>query len=282
MEDKMDYEIVDRNRRKEYKWNLDTIKFEIGGIMVGERPLVIAGPCTVHSREQTLEIARLVKEAGADMLRGGAWKPRTSPYSFQGLGLKGLEILAEAKGETGLPIVTEVMDPRLVSVVGEVADILQIGARSMQNTPLLTEVGRYAAKHPKTGVLLKTSPMPKLNEILGAAEYIALEGTQNIILCERGMAIAQGNTRNTPNYTLLTELRRATYLPVIGDPSHSTGKRDLVTIASDVYLAAGANGLIIEVIRDDEQPEIKGVKVCDYNQGLPISQFREFMKKMKR
>lgn len=275
----MDYKIVARNGK--YEGNLKTKTFEISGIRVGDKPLIIAGPCTVHSRDQTLEIAKLVKEAGANMLRGGAYKPRTSPYAFQGLGLNGLEILAEAKAATGLPIVTEVMDQRLVGVVGEIADVLQIGSRSMQNYNLLREVGKYSAEHDK-GVLLKTSLMPKLSEVLLAAEYLAVEGAEKIILCERGMAITAGNTRNTPNPILLAELRRATFLPVIGDPSHSTGRRDLVTTAADVYLAAGANGLIIEVIRDDEQPEIDGVKVCDYDQGLPITEFRELMKKMKR
>lgn len=271
-----DYWLVDRNTHGVYQGNLDVKTFTIGGVKVGNKPLIIAGPCTVHSREQTLEIAEKVKEAGADMLRGGAYKPRTSPYFFRGLGRAGLEILAEARERTGLPLVTEVMDPRLVELVGNYADMLQIGSRNMQNYPLLMEIGRYAAKYDKA-VLLKTSLMPKLKEILCAAEYLAVEGAEKIIICERGMAVTTGETRNTPNPLLLRELRRTTYLPIIGDPSHSTGDRDLVCDASDMYLAAKANGLIVEVIRDDEPKIIDGVPVCDYNQGLPMSQFKDYV-----
>jgi len=228
-----------------------------------------------------LEIAQKVKEAGADMLRGGAYKPRTSPYAFQGLEEEGLKILAEARELTGLPIVTEVMDPRLVSLVGQYADVMQIGARNMQNFPLLIEVGRYAAKHGK-GILLKTSLMPKLNEVLCAAEYLANEGAEKIILCERGISVTTGSTRNTPHPSFVRELRQATFLPVIGDPSHSTGDRELVEHTSEMYLAAKANGLLIDVVRDDEPEIINGHKVCDYKQGLPASRFRAWMESLKK
>jgi len=274
------YRLVDRSR-SQYNDSLDIVEMNIAGVKLrNNTPLVIAGPCTVHSREQTLELADAVKAAGADMFRGGAFKPRTSPYAFKGLEKEGLRILAEARERTGLPIVTEVMDTRLVEVVGEYTDVFQIGSRNMQNYPLLSEVGKYAAAHDK-GVLLKTSLLPTLQEVLCAAEYLAVEGAEKIILCERGMAFSQGTTRNTPNFMLLRELRSMTHLPIIGDPSHSTGQRDLVLPTSDMYLASGANGLIIEVIRDDEKPTINGVGVCDYNQGLRVGQLQGYIDKIR-
>lgn len=277
-----DYWLVARESREEFRNNLNTISFNIRGVEISkDRTMIIAGPCAVHSRKQTLEIAKKVKEAGADMLRGGAYKPRTSPYAFQGLEEEGLKILAEARELTGLPVVTEVMDPRLVELVGQYADVLQIGARNMQNFPLLVEVGRYAARHDK-GVLLKTSLMPKLNEVLCAAEYLANEGAEKIIICERGISVTTGSTRNTPHPSFVRELRQATFLPVIGDPSHSTGDRELVEHTSDMYLAAKANGLLIDVVRDDEPEVINGQKVCDYKQGLPASRFRSYMEMLRK
>lgn len=277
-----DYWLVARERKDEFRDNLDTVSFNVRGVEVsGNRTLIIAGPCAVHSREQTLEIAQKVKEAGADMLRGGAYKPRTSPYAFQGLGEEGLKILAEARELTGLPIVTEVIDPRLVEKVGHYADVLQIGARNMQNFPLLVEAGKYAAKHDK-GVLLKTSLMPKLKEVLCAAEYLANEGAEKIMICERGISITTGSTRNTPHPSFVRELRESTYLPILGDPSHSTGDRELVEHTSDMYLAAKANGLLIDVVRDDEPEVINGHKVCDYKQGLPASKFKAYMKLLRK
>ena len=276
-----DYWLVDRESREEFKGNLDTISFMIRDVEVGnDKTLIIAGPCAVHSRKQTLTIAEKVKEAGADMLRGGAYKPRTSPYSFQGLGEKGLKILAEARELTGLPIVTEVMDPRLVELIGQYTDVFQIGARNMQNFPLLIEVGKYAARHDK-GVLLKTSLMPKLKEVLCAAEYLAMEGAEKIMICERGISVTTGSTRNTPHPSFVRELRQATYLPILGDPSHSTGDRELVEHTSDMYLAAKANGLLIDVIRDDEPEMIGGNEVCDHKQGLPASRFKAYMGLLK-
>ncbi len=281
-----DYRLVARELFEEYRKNLKTVTFTIRGVTVGtEKTLIIAGPCTVHSREQTLETAQAVKMAGADMLRGGAYKPRTSPYSFQGLGLEALEILSDAREMTGLPIVTEVMDQKKVEEVGFYADVIQIGARNMQNYDLLRDVGQYAAEHDK-GVLLKTGPLPKLNEVLCAAEYLAiefdrLEKIPKIILCERGINDPSKGMRNTPRPEFLHQLRKATYLPVIGDPSHSTGRRDKVAQTGIDYLDAAANGLIIDVIRDNEKPQINGIEVCDYDQGMRDSAFNRFMKSIE-
>ncbi len=282
-----DYRLVARESRKGFRGNLRTFSFAVRGVKVGtEKPIIIAGPCAVHSREQTLEIAQKVKEAGAEMLRGGAYKPRTSPYSFQGLGLEGLKILAEARELTGLPIVTEVMDQYKVREVGYYADVLQIGARNMQNYALLGEVGQYAAKQDKA-VLLKTGPKPKLKEVLCAAEYIAIEYDKlgkdpKIVICERGINERISGMRNTPRPEFLLELRRATYLPVIGDPSHSAGKRELVPGVAQQYLDAASNGLLVDVIKDDEKPQINGVEVCDYDQGMRDSAFSQFMASIKK
>jgi 3-deoxy-7-phosphoheptulonate synthase len=221
---------------------------EVGGVRFGgERPVVIAGPCAVESREQTLEIARDVKHSGADMLRGGAYKPRTSPHDFQGLGLEGLKILREAADETGLPVVTEVMDTRLVEQVARYADMLQIGSRNMQNYPLLVEAGRSGKP-----ILLKRGMAASLCEWLGAAEYIANEGNLEIVLCERGIkSFATGEySRNTLDLNVIPALRLETFLPVIVDPSHATGVAAVVEWASRSSLEFGAHGLIIEVASD--------------------------------
>ena len=208
------------------------------------RPVIIGGPCSVESVEQTLELAHAVKAAGGDMLRGGAYKPRTSPHDFQGLGLEGLEILREASLQTGLPIVTEVMDPRLVEQVGEYADMLQIGSRNMQNYPLLTEVGKFGKP-----VLLKRGMAASLCEWLGAAEYIAKEGNLNIVLCERGIkAYPSGEySRFILDLNVIPALQRETFLPVIVDPSHATGVARMVEPASRSALESGCHGLIIEI-----------------------------------
>lgn len=276
------YKIVARENLPEFRGNLHTVKFKIGDVEVGNgKPIVIAGPCAVQSKEQTVEIAKQVKAAGANMLRGGAYKPRTSPYGFQGLREEGLKILAEAKKITGLPIVTEVVDPRDVELVGKYADVLQIGARNMQNFPLLTEVGKYAAKHDK-GILMKTAHgLPTIKEVLCSAEYLAYNGARKIMLCERGIAVKTASIRNTPNPLFLRELREHTFLPVFGDPSHSSGDARFVTSTADSYLQACANGLIIEVRRDDEKPTIDGNAVCDFEQSLPMTQFREYMDSLK-
>jgi 3-deoxy-7-phosphoheptulonate synthase len=213
----------------------------------GPRPVVIAGPCSVEGYEQTMELAHVVKSCDGDMLRGGAFKPRTSPHDFQGLGVEGLKILHEAGRETGLPVVTEVMDPRLVEKVGEYADMLQIGSRNMQNYPLLVEVGRYGKP-----VLLKRGMAASLCEWLGAAEYIAQEGNMNIVLCERGIkAYPSGEyCRFILDLNVLQALKQETFLPVLVDPSHATGVAAMVEPASRAGIESGADGLLIEIASD--------------------------------
>src|ERR671923_1005026 len=202
---------------------------------------LIAGPCTVEYREQTLETARAVAAAGATMLRGGVFKPRTSPYAFQGLGVDGLAILAEARAETGLPIVTELMDPRDVEAVLETADVIQIGARNMQNFILLSEVGR--AEKP---VLLKRGPSASVEELLMAAEYVVKEGNARVILCERGITTFERATRYTLDIGAIPVLKQETHLPVIVDPSHAAGRRDLVPALARAAVAAGGGRVIVE------------------------------------
>src|SRR5580765_5368330 len=202
----------------------DSTVIEVRGRRIGDEYFgLIAGPCTVEYREQTLETARAVAAAGATMLRGGAFKPRTSPYSFQGLGAEALEILREAREETGLPIVTELMDPRHVEEVVETADVIQIGARNSQNFLLLSEVGRSDKP-----VLLKRGLSTSVEELLMAAEYVAKEGNERIILCERGMKTFETSTRFTLDLGAVAVLKKETHLPVIVDPSHAAGRRDLV------------------------------------------------------
>jgi 3-deoxy-7-phosphoheptulonate synthase len=211
------------------------------------RPVVIAGPCAVESFDQTLAIALAVRDVGADMLRGGAFKPRTSPHDFQGLGIEGLRILHEVSRETGLPVVTEVMDPRLVQTVCEYADMLQIGSRNMQNYPLLIEAGKSGK-----AVLLKRGMAASLCEWLGAAEYIANEGNLNIVLCERGIkAYPSGEySRNVLDLNVIPAVKEETFLPVIVDPSHATGVSGMVESASCAAIAYGSQGLLIEVACD--------------------------------
>jgi 3-deoxy-7-phosphoheptulonate synthase len=236
---------------------------DVNGVAVGgPRPVIIAGPCAVESFEQTYRTARAVREAGGVLLRGGAFKPRTNPHSFQGLGLEGLKILSEVRRRTGLGIVTEVMDPRLVEQVAEYADMLQVGSRSMQNFPLLREVGR--SHRP---ILLKRGWASTLEEWLCSAEYIAQEGNRNIALCERGIRASchWDYARNVLDLNVIEPLRRATPLPVIVDPSHATGQWSLVAAMSRAALATGAHGLIIEVLgRPADRPQLK----CDAEQGI--------------
>ena len=229
----------------------------------GPRATVIAGPCAVESLDQTLNIARAVKTAGARLLRGGAYKPRTSPHSFQGLGVQGLEILAEVRRRTGLGIVTEVMDPRLVEQVASCADMLQIGSRSMQNFPLLTEVGRTSVP-----VLLKRCWSATVDEWLCAAEYIAKEGNRNIVLCERGIRTAchWSYARSVLDLNVIEPLRRITPLPIIVDPSHATGDWTLVAALSRAAIAAGAHGLLVEVVASEaDRANLRS----DAEQGVP-------------
>jgi 3-deoxy-7-phosphoheptulonate synthase len=232
----------------------------IGGTYFG----LVAGPCTVESREQTLSTARVVAEAGATMLRGGAFKPRTSPYAFQGLGSEGLAILREARDETGLPIVTELLDPRQVEEVAETADVIQIGARNMQNHGLLVEVGRLDKP-----VLVKRGPAASVDELLMAAECVAKEGNEQIILCERGIKTFEGRTRYTLDLGSVAVLKRETHLPVIVDPSHAAGRRDLVPALARAAAAVGADGVLIEV---HPQPD---EALCDGPQQLSTEEFAE-------
>jgi 3-deoxy-7-phosphoheptulonate synthase len=226
---------------------------------------MIAGPCTVESREQTLETARIVNEAGATLLRGGAYKPRTSPYAFQGLGLEGLRLLAEAKAETGLPIVTELMDMRDIDAVLDVADVVQIGARNMQNYPLLAAIGRSGRP-----ALLKRGLSSTLDELLMAAEYILKEGNPNVMLCERGIRTFETAYRFTLDLMAVPVLKELSHLPVIVDPSHAAGRRELVKPLSLAAAAAGADGIIVEVHPNPEEA------ICDGPQALRADEFAEF------
>ena len=236
----------------------------------GNRLAMIAGPCSVESRSQLLETAHAVKEAGATMLRGGAYKPRSSPYSFQGLGLKGLEILAEARHETGLAIVTEVMTPEKVSLVAEYADVLQIGARNMQNYDLLRAVGKT-----KVPVLLKRGLMSTIEELLMSAEYIMSNGNYHVMLCERGIRTFETYTRNTTDINAIPALKQLSHLPVIGDPSHGTGKWALVAPVAKALVAAGADGLMIEVHLDPERAKSDGA------QSLKPDRFAQLLKELR-
>src|SRR5215203_6326255 len=236
------------------------------GRLIGDTHFgLIAGPCSVESREQTLETARVVAAAGGTMLRGGAFKPRTSPYTFQGLGVEALQLLREAKAETGLPIVTELMDPRHVDEVVEAADVIQIGARNSQNFLLLSEVGR--AEKP---VLLKRGLSTSVEELLMAAEYVAKEGNDRIILCERGMKTFETSTRFTLDLGAVAVLKKETHLPVIVDPSHAAGRRDLVLPLARAAAAVGADGIIVETHPQPEQA------LSDAAQQIPTSEFAAF------
>ena len=220
----------------------DTLVPLNGNLMGGEKVLVVAGPCSVESREQIIETAHAVKEAGATALRGGAYKPRTSPYSFQGHGENGLKWLAEAREQTGLPIVTEVMSPELVPIVAEYADVLQVGARNMQNFPLLNACGAS-----QQTVLLKRGMSSKLEDLLMAAEYILSHGNGRVILCERGIRTFETMTRNTFDLGAIPALQQLTHLPVVADPSHAVGKWEYVEAVARGAVAAGADGLLLEV-----------------------------------
>jgi 3-deoxy-7-phosphoheptulonate synthase len=242
-----------------------------GSQMGGKKTLVIAGPCSVESRTQIIETACAVKEAGATALRGGAFKPRTSPYSFQGHGEKGLEWLAEARDVTGLPIVTEVMDPNLVPLVCQYADVLQIGARNMQNFALLNAAGE--SQYP---VLIKRGMSSTIEDLLMAAEYVLSHGNNRVMLCERGIRTFETYTRNTFDLNAIPVLKHLTHLPIIADPSHATGKREFVTAVAKASIAAGADGLIVEVhLKPDEA-------LSDGRQSLTSEQFKDMMTQIKR
>ncbi len=231
----------------------------------------IAGPCTVESRDVMLDAAHAVKDAGAQLLRGGAYKPRTSPYSFQGLGGDGLRLLAEAKEQTGMPIVTEVMDVRDLDAVLEVADVIQLGARNMQNYPLLAELGR--AGRP---VLIKRGLSATLEELLMAAEYVLKEGNTDVMLCERGIRTFETAYRFTLDLTAIPVLKELTHLPVLVDPSHAAGRRDLVPSLALAAAAAGADGIVVEV-----HPDPDGA-ICDGPQQLHSDDFANLLRQVER
>lgn len=242
---------------------------QVGNVRIGEDFVVIAGPCSVESEEQMMDTALRVREAGATMLRGGAFKPRTSPYDFQGLGLKGLKILEKAGKETGLPVVTEVTDPRDVSWVSEYADILQIGTRNMQNFSLLNEVGKVDRP-----VLLKRGMHSTLKEWLNCAEYILAGGNPNVILCERGIRTFETYTRNTLDLSIVPSVKEVSHLPIIVDPSHATGRLSIIEPMSLAAMAAGADGILIEVHCKPCDA------LCDADQAMPPDMFAALMRKL--
>jgi len=254
------YKLVSREMRR------GPTTIDVRGRRVGDGYFgLIAGPCSVEYREQTMLAARAVKDAGASMLRGGAFKPRSSPYAFQGLGQEGLDILKEAREETGLPIVTELMDARDVEAVVDAADVIQIGARNMQNFTLLAEVGRS-----DKAVLLKRGASATIEELLMAAEYVLREGNSQVMLCERGIRTFERATRFTLDLGAVPVLKQETHLPVVVDPSHAAGRRDLVAPLARAAVAAGADGIIVEVHHDPEQA------LSDAAQQIPAAEFGRF------
>jgi 3-deoxy-7-phosphoheptulonate synthase len=260
------YKLVSREAKRE------STVVAIGGVPVGgPRLALIAGPCAVESEEQALEVAHRVREAGAQLFRGGAFKPRTSPYSFQGLGEKGLKILARVREETGLPIVTEVLDTESAELVAEYADCLQIGARNMQNFSLLRKVGRL-----RKPVLLKRGMSATIEELLLSAEYLLAEGNYDVILCERGVRTFANHTRNTLDLAAIPYVQRISHLPIVVDPSHGTGKRQKVLPLSRAAVAAGADGLLIEV---HSHPE---AALSDGPQALLPEMFSQLAEEIRR
>jgi 3-deoxy-7-phosphoheptulonate synthase len=249
------------------KLKTDPTVVNINGILFGSANIcIIAGPCAVESREQLLQTAETVKRSGAVILRGGAFKPRSSPYNFQGLGEEGIKMLRDTRKATGLPFVTEVMDTRQVELVSEYADMLQVGSRNMHNYPLLREVGMQ-----KKPVLLKRGMMATIEEFLLAAEYILNQGNEQVILCERGIRTFETTTRNTLDLSAIPMLKYLSHLPVIVDPSHGTGHSWMVPTMSKAAIAAGADGLIIEVHYDPDKA------LCDGHQSLNPDAFAELM-----
>jgi 3-deoxy-7-phosphoheptulonate synthase len=260
------YKLVSREAKRE-----NTV-VSVGGVAIGgERVAVVGGPCAVETEEQALEIARRVKEAGGSLYRGGAFKPRTSPYSFQGLGEEGLRILSLVRRETGLPIVTEVLDTETVDLVAEHADCLQVGARNMQNFSLLKKLGRT-----KKPVLLKRGMSATIEELLLSAEYLLAEGNYDVMLCERGVRTFADHTRNTLDLSAVPYVQRISHLPILVDPSHGTGKRAKVIPLSRAALAVGADGLLIEV---HHQPDRA---LSDGPQAILPEMFQELMRQLAR
>ena len=249
----------------------DTLVPLNGNLLGGDKVLVVAGPCSVESREQIIETAHAVKEAGGTALRGGAFKPRTSPYSFQGHGENGLKWMAEAREQTGLPIVTEVMASELVPIVAQYADVLQVGARNMQNFHLLNACGE--SQHT---VLLKRGMSSKLEDLLMAAEYVLSHGNSRVILCERGIRTFETATRNTFDLSAIPVLQQLTHLPVVADPSHATGKWEFVEAVSRGAVAAGADGLLLEVHLQPDKA------LSDGRQSLTPKRFHQLMENVRK
>lgn len=244
---------------------------EVGNVRIGaEKLVVVAGPCSVEGREQLLTVARVTKQLGASLLRGGVFKPRTSPYEFQGLGEPGLRLLAEAREETGMPVVTEVLEPERVDLVSKYANMLQVGARNVQNFALLRAVGRSGMP-----VLLKRGMMTTIDEWLQSAEYILLEGNPNVVLCERGIRTFEQATRNTLDLAAVPVLRKATHLPILVDPSHATGRRELVAPMAKAAVAAGADGIMVETHPNPE------TALSDPQQQLDLEEFAALMKDLE-
>ncbi len=245
----------------------------VGSVRIGEgeRPVVVGGPCAVESEQQILATARWVKACGADMLRGGAFKPRTGPHTFQGLREEGLALLVKAREETGLPIVTEVMSPDTVGIVAEAADLLQVGARNMQNFDLLRELGKI-----RKPVLLKRGMSATIEEFLAAAEYILAEGNDQVILCERGIRTFETAMRNTLDLAMVPYVKQITHLPIMVDPSHATGKRSLVAPMSKAALVAGAHGVLVEVHPEPEKA------LSDGPQSLTFDGFEQLMHELRK
>jgi 3-deoxy-7-phosphoheptulonate synthase len=259
------YKLTGREMKPE-----DTV-VQVGDVRVGGPEItVIAGPCSVESREQTVPGARQLKELGANLLRGGAFKPRTSPYTFQGLGEEGLRILAEARAESSLPVVSELMTTDDLELVEQYVDVIQIGARNMQNYPLLRRVGQS-----RTPVLLKRGMAATLEEFLLAAEYIMAEGNHNVMLCERGVRTFSDYSRFTLDISIVPELKRISHLPVIVDPSHAAGKRDLVIPLARSAIAAGADGVMVEVHAEPKSARSDGA------QALTPEMFAELMEELR-
>ncbi len=253
------------------EYHPEDTSFPLNGTHIGgEEIVIIAGPCSVENRTQILEIAHAVREAGAHALRGGAYKPRSSPYAFQGLGEAGLELLAEARQITGLPVITEVMSPELVPLIVRYADVLQIGARNMQNFALLQAAG--ASQHP---VLLKRGMSATIEELLMAAEYLLANGNRRVILCERGIRTFETSTRNTTDINAIPVLKSLTHLPVVIDPSHSTGHWQYVSAVARAGIAAGADGLIVEVHANPDQA------LSDGGQSLKPERFAQMVTQVR-
>ncbi|MCT4544902.1 MAG: 3-deoxy-7-phosphoheptulonate synthase [Vallitalea sp.] len=271
------YESVEKVMRVQHPFKLASRLFhpedtvvEVGGTKIGgDKLTIIAGPCSVETPEQMIEIARDVKEAGATLLRGGAYKPRSSPYSFQGLGEEGLKLLKKAKEETGLPIVTEAICLDTIDIVAKYSDVIQIGARNMQNFSLLKKAGRIGKP-----VLLKRGLSATIEEWLMAAEYIMSEGNENVILCERGIRTFETYTRNTLDLSAVPVIKEISHLPIIVDPSHATGKWKMVSPLSKGAIAVGADGLMIEVHNNPE------CALCDGPQSLKPSKFKQLMNEL--